>query len=673
MEGGSLFNPGFLGSSFLWWIGQIADDATWRDNILPGKHKDTQKPDGWGRRYKVRIIGLHDQGEESIDSDQLPWAQIMYPVTGGGGQTSASHTSNLRQGMMVFGFFLDGQDQQIPVIMGVLGHNVQVPLSAKIGDNRVSNNTPGPLATSGVAEGRNPPPNIPAEGGPNPVVPDDDLRVTKPKSVEKQKEDVSADKIKEAAQKDGGLSADNNYGLDPSKSLTKEQFADMRSAVAEAEALGYEKGSPEYEDLKMKRVAQGIRNRNKKDNSPIAPVEPGPTLEGVDDVTVISAGDTKRHSMYQEKGIILSNCSFTTSNSKAIQTALDNLVKKVEAYINTFQSYIDRVSSVINDIRKVLNDVACEIARYMKPLMDKVMEFVLKKLNEALTNVVAAMPSSMRHQFADMKKILNELILCLYNKITGKLCELLKGILDKALGLGDLENKAKRAAESANGDDSLYRRLAPKVPACYAENITAQVFKSAQPEIEEANNSIIENMDNFLDDMQKQLAGVSGVLDGIMNKIPDISGSLTAAFGFENIKLNIFGCELEPNCPIDDYYTLQGGGAGQPDAKLPSPAAVDQAVADDGTEIPAGQEDVGYIQPTSGQQDVAPSGSDSQPAQPAPAPPPPPKTYPQQSVGSKTPDGATVSSEVKTSPSGRKYQLVTSDLGDGAPQRRYID
>ena len=36
MEGGSLFNPGFLGASFLWWVGQIADDATWRDNILPG-------------------------------------------------------------------------------------------------------------------------------------------------------------------------------------------------------------------------------------------------------------------------------------------------------------------------------------------------------------------------------------------------------------------------------------------------------------------------------------------------------------------------------------------------------------------------------------------------------------------------------------------------------------
>ena len=609
MEGGSLFNPGFLGGSFLWWVGQIADDATWRDNILPGKHKDTQKPDGWGRRYKVRIIGLHDQGEEAVDSDQLPWAQIMYPVTGGGGQTSATHTSNLRQGMMVFGFFLDGQDQQIPVIMGVLGHNVQVPLASKIGDNRVTNNNPGPLATSGVAEGRNPPPNVPADGGPNPVIPDDDLRVTKPKPVEQQKEDVAADKIKETAQKDGGLSAENNYGLDPSKPLTKEQFADMRSAIAEAEALGYERGSPEYEDLKMKRVAEGIRNRSKQNNSPAAPVQPGPTTEGVDDTTVISAGDTKRNTMYQEKGVILSNCSFTSSNSKAIQTALDNLVKKVEGYISTFQSYIDKVSNVIDDIRKVLNDVACEIARYMKPLLDKVMEFVLKKLNQALTKVVAAMPSSLRYQFADMKKILTELLLCLYNKLTGKLCDLLKGVLDKALGLGDLENKAKRAAESANGDDALYRRLAPKVPACYAENITAQVFKSAQPEIEEANNSIIQNVDSFLDDIQKQLAGVSGALDGIMNKIPDISGSLSAAFAFENIKLNIFGCELKPNCPVDDYYTLQGGGAGQPDAKLPSPAAVEKATADANTEVPTPAEDVPFIQPTAGQQNVAPSGS----------------------------------------------------------------
>ena len=51
MEGGSLFNPGFLGGSFLWWVGQIADDSTWRSNkILESFLVLNLSPDG--ERYK---------------------------------------------------------------------------------------------------------------------------------------------------------------------------------------------------------------------------------------------------------------------------------------------------------------------------------------------------------------------------------------------------------------------------------------------------------------------------------------------------------------------------------------------------------------------------------------------------------------------------------------------
>jgi len=153
MEGSSLFNPGFLGASFLWWVGQIADDSTWRDNISKGNYEDKNDVPGWGRRYKVRIIGLHDQGEEQIPSEQLPWANIMYPVTAGGFQANSGATPNLRQGNMVFGFFLDGQDQQVPVIMGVLGNNSQTMLGQKIGDNSVTNAQAGSIAKSGYATG----------------------------------------------------------------------------------------------------------------------------------------------------------------------------------------------------------------------------------------------------------------------------------------------------------------------------------------------------------------------------------------------------------------------------------------------------------------------------------------------------------------------------------------
>ena len=128
MESGTTFNPGFLGGNFFWWVGQIADDSYWRDNMPSTKFAGTSGVPGWGARRKVRIIGLHPQSEDELSSDQLPWAQIMYPVTAGGGQAGSKQTANLRQGMFVFGFFLDGNDQQVPVIMGVLGNNTQTKL-----------------------------------------------------------------------------------------------------------------------------------------------------------------------------------------------------------------------------------------------------------------------------------------------------------------------------------------------------------------------------------------------------------------------------------------------------------------------------------------------------------------------------------------------------------------
>ena len=164
-EGAALFDPGFLGTQFIWWIGQVADDSEWRDNILPGKFEDANSIPGWGRRYKVRIMGIHDKEEESIPSDQLPWASVMYPITAGGGQTGASQTPMIRQGNFVFGFFMDGQDQQVPVIMGIMGHNAQTPMTKKIGTTE-SNFGP----TSGYAEGKRP-----ATGNAKPIAPDDGL------------------------------------------------------------------------------------------------------------------------------------------------------------------------------------------------------------------------------------------------------------------------------------------------------------------------------------------------------------------------------------------------------------------------------------------------------------------------------------------------------------------
>ena len=133
MEGGSLFNPGFLGSSFLWFIGQVADDSTWRENQNPGKFEEVSEMPAWGYRYKVRIIGQHEQEESDVTAEQLPWAQVMYPVTAGSGHGGSYQTPALKQGSFVFGFFLDGKDQQAPIIMGCLGNNAKTKLERKMG------------------------------------------------------------------------------------------------------------------------------------------------------------------------------------------------------------------------------------------------------------------------------------------------------------------------------------------------------------------------------------------------------------------------------------------------------------------------------------------------------------------------------------------------------------
>lgn len=120
----------FVGNDgFIWWIGQVVGAGEWEYNI-PGYPTidGTKSHLGFDYRYKVRIMGYHPPTDELSDSE-LPWASLMLPVTSGSGAAAASQTPQLRQGDFVYGFFLDGEDGQNPVIMGIIGHNQYQKLS----------------------------------------------------------------------------------------------------------------------------------------------------------------------------------------------------------------------------------------------------------------------------------------------------------------------------------------------------------------------------------------------------------------------------------------------------------------------------------------------------------------------------------------------------------------
>ena len=602
MQEGALFDSGILGTSFFWWIGQIADDSVWRENIICAPFATEGENEGWGRRYKVRILGLHDQGETEIASKDLPWAQVMYPVTAGGFLANRGSTPNLQQGNMVFGFFMDGQAMTVPIIMGVLGNNAKNVTANTIGDNRVTNKTPGSLAVSGYATGQKP---KNAKTGSQETPPDGDLKSEHPNSSAA------------AARQRPGAKV-NKYGLRPDLPLNDAQFKDAQAARRRADEQGLE--GIEREEYVMKAVADGIKQKEADDTSADAPITKSIATENPD-VQQITAGDVKEQVFAEEKVPMPIPDDPVGSAMKSIQILIDNIVQKMDTYLNAIQSYVDAVSSTVSNIEDMICSAAKKIAKYMKVIFDKMMEFVLKQINVVMSKVIGALPATLTSKFGDLKETINEMILMMYNKmfdgLADQLCQTLLDTLQPAKREQEARDYAANSSSSggSNGSDdgSLPRRFKtkPKVPMCYAESIASTAISKNKKQITDANDNVISSLNRYIDGIQGDIDSVSatlsqgqalisgglgdslgdfgataktvtGGMDGMLNMMPDISGSLGAALEFSNIIANVFPGELEPKKAINDFYQLATGGSGAAAAELPSMASLGNSVTENG-------------------------------------------------------------------------------------------
>jgi hypothetical protein len=557
MENGSLFTSGFAGSHFNWWVGQIADDATWRDNTAAGKHESASQVPGHSRRFKVRIIGYHDQQEETIPSDQLPWAQIMYPTTAGGGQGSSSQTTNLRQGNFVFGFFLDGQDMQVPVIMGVLGNNAQTALKTKTG---TTDSNFGP--TSGFAESSK------GETDPNRTVPDSDLVITKPKTPEQ---------VADTDPAPPGVKL-NKYGLRSDKALTKEQLADAKNARAEAEEKGLQ--GQEKENFVMKAVADGIAARKSAAESPAAPSQPGATKESADAVHQQAVADVKKHERQIRKIPLDNPYDSINSSLKNIQIILNNLTNDINKVLETALSYVDAATSVLSSIESIINSACAKLAKYMKPIYDKMLEFILKEVHKTIAPTVNLMFPNMRNTVSDLKEQITKVITCLFEKIIGMLQEQLCSILKKGLGMIGAGNNSGNVGdflEKLDTNTITPNDRVPKVPICYVESLTGDSISANKKEITNTVDDIIDKVGSFLEEVSKQLNAVKSGLTDISNAVPSIdgiAGNMASALSFENIQFSVFGCDVIPKPSISDFYQFARGSGGQSQSENPNINAV---------------------------------------------------------------------------------------------------
>lgn len=83
-------------NGFIWWTGIV---------------EDKQDPLKLGR-CRVRCVEWHSDNKMFVPTEMLPWAMPAFPVNN-------TNTYAPKEGDMVFGFFLDGEAAQHPVMLGI--------------------------------------------------------------------------------------------------------------------------------------------------------------------------------------------------------------------------------------------------------------------------------------------------------------------------------------------------------------------------------------------------------------------------------------------------------------------------------------------------------------------------------------------------------------------------
>lgn len=91
----------YYGDNWRWWIGVVVNN---NDPLQSG-------------RLRVRIFGVHSEDLTLVPEESLPWAIPIIPTTEDG-VSGLGRSSKLKPGAMVMGYFLDGAQSQMPVIIG---------------------------------------------------------------------------------------------------------------------------------------------------------------------------------------------------------------------------------------------------------------------------------------------------------------------------------------------------------------------------------------------------------------------------------------------------------------------------------------------------------------------------------------------------------------------------
>ena len=112
-----MYDNNFLGkNNFIWFNGVVED------------RNDPQKLG----RLRVRCVGIHTDNKDDLPTADLPWSQLIHPITSSGISGLGHSPGFIVEGTWVFGYFRDGYAMQEPMVIGTLpGKPVELAETSK--------------------------------------------------------------------------------------------------------------------------------------------------------------------------------------------------------------------------------------------------------------------------------------------------------------------------------------------------------------------------------------------------------------------------------------------------------------------------------------------------------------------------------------------------------------
>ena len=112
-----MYDNNFLGkNNFIWFNGVV---------------EDRQDPQKLGR-LRVRCVGIHTDNKDDLPTADLPWSQLIHPITSSGISGLGHSPGFIVEGTWVFGYFRDGYAMQEPMVIGTLpGKPVELAETSK--------------------------------------------------------------------------------------------------------------------------------------------------------------------------------------------------------------------------------------------------------------------------------------------------------------------------------------------------------------------------------------------------------------------------------------------------------------------------------------------------------------------------------------------------------------